>query len=657
MNPNGNRQLTLGLQLTLALLLFLAILPHATHLRGSVTLFLLGMICYRLLSFKLHFSLGGRWPLLLLTLLGLANVITQYPLLLGRRAGVALLCSMAVLKLMEIKTTRDVYFAVFIGYFILSTQFLFFDHALMVIYVALLVGGLSAVLVEINRVGPTVGVWVPLRTALSMLLQAVPIMVVLFFLFPRFTSPLWNLGPESQQAMSGITDRITPGQLSQLSRSPKVAFRVDFEGAIPAPAQRYWRGPVFSFTDGETWLANKSQSIQKAPDVMGDKPVTYNVTLEPSLGSWLFALEMPSKIPENSRLTGDYQLIRSQPIKRRIRYQATSLLSYRTPDHDQAQLRQALALPANITPRMEQLVAGWKSTSRDPVALVNSALSFFRNQPFYYTLYPPDQGPNPVDGFLFDTRQGFCEHYATGFTLLMRIAGIPARVVGGYQGGEINPVGDYLIVRQSDAHAWSEVWLPGLGWTRVDPTAAVAPERVERSLDIAGTAPTIGLPVLFHDLEDGAFKGTMKHLGFGIDALNNAWHQWVLGYSKERQALLMSMLGLGYFQGPKLAYAMTIAAGFLVAIMIALALKQSYRADDPSQMAYKEFCKKLARYGVVRLPHEGPWDFSRRVIRRRSDLETDVSSITGLYIALRYGEENDPRQSQRLKRLVRSFRP
>jgi transglutaminase-like putative cysteine protease len=452
-------------------------------------------------------------------------------------------------------------------------------------------------------------------------------------------------------------DSISPGSISELVRSRAVAFRADFEGPLPAPPQRYWRGLVLWQTDGRNWTQGETGSDAASGYRGLGTALEYHVTLEPTQQRWLYALDLPAAAPGNAVLTPDFLLLRKEPVSRRMLYRASSYLSYNTGDLPQQERFQGLQLPGNITPRMVELVQTWRRESSDDLSLVNHALRHFREEAFYYTLYPPLLSSNPVDQFLFDSRRGFCEHYASSFATLMRLAGIPARVVIGYQGGERNPMGDYLIIRQSDAHAWTEVWLQGRGWTRIDPTAAVAPERIERSFDfdLDEIATPIGTPVRFN-VESDLLKSLARQLRWGMDAVNASWHRWVLGYTRERQSHLMEMLGLGFLKGHKLGIGMVIATAIVVLLLGFYIWRKGRLRLDPVQVDYLRFCARLKKRGLPRHSFEGPADYGRRVARRWPQQSETTNSIIRLYIQLRYGKGDSAENRNRFHRLVREFR-
>ncbi len=658
MNKRPHETVSQPLLASLILLLSAAAVPHFLHLSGWVALFFMTMIALRVLAtFKPHL-VPNRIILAALAVIAVVNVLFRYPMLFSGEATVALMTSMVSLKLLEIRSRRDLYVVVFVGYFLLVTQFLFEQGMLMVAYVFLLALGLTAVLVEANRTRPSTHPLRPLRTALSLLLQAAPLMVVLFIFFPRLSGPIWSLSQEETRAATGMGDSISPGSISELVRSRAVAFRADFEGPLPEPPQRYWRGLVLWQTDGKNWTQDETKQTTAATYRGLGPALEYSITLEPTQNRWLYALDLPAKGPQNAILSPDFLLLRKEPVSRRILYRASSYLQYDTGALTPEERSRALQLPANITSRMTELVKSWKRESPDALSLVNRALRYFREQEFYYTLYPPLLKENPVDQFLFDSRRGFCEHYASSFATLMRLAGVPARVVIGYQGGERNPMGDYLIIRQSDAHAWTEVWLEGRGWTRIDPTAAVAPERIERSFDfdLDEVATPIGTPVQFN-VESDFLKSLARQLRWGMDVVNASWHRWVLGYTRERQSHLMDLLGLGFLKGHKLGIGMVVASALVVLLLGFHIWRKGRVRLDPVQADYLRFCARLRKRGLPRHSFEGPADYGRRVARRWPQQSETTGRIIRLYIQLRYGKGVNKENRNRFHRLVRKFKP
>jgi transglutaminase-like putative cysteine protease len=417
--------------------------------------------------------LPSRWLVIAMSVAMLAGVYADYGTLFGRDTGVALLVVLTGMKLMESRGLRDAYVLSALGYFLVITNFLYSQSIFTGIYMLVVVLLMTATLIVFSTESGELDARARLRMAAGMLIQATPIMLVLFFLFPRLPGPLWSLPRDAHGAISGLSESMSPGLISRLSLSDAVAFRVTFQSRAPLPNQLYWRGPVMWHTDGRKWTSGNPARSWRAQyvELRGD-PVDYTITIEPHQQSRLFALEVPTTIPRGAQMTQDFQLRTPKPVRVRRRYEVRSYPEARLTRVSIDEQSAALALPPGMHPRARELAEGWRQELQDDGAIVARALAYFRQQPFVYTLTPPLLERDSVDEFLFDTRSGFCENYASSFAVLMRAAGIPARIVTGYQGGELNPLGDYMIVRQRDAHAWTEVWLAESGWVRVDPTGA-----------------------------------------------------------------------------------------------------------------------------------------------------------------------------------------
>jgi transglutaminase-like putative cysteine protease len=589
----------------------------------------------------------------LLSLLLPLAVLNHYGTLLGRDAGTALLVAMLALKLLEINTARDLYVVVFLGYFLIAVGFLYTQSLAMAAYMLIGAALLTTVMIDLNRVN-TAPAADNLRLAAALLLRALPLALLLFILFPRLQGPLWDLPKDAYGGISGLSDEMAPGLLSDLSASDEVAFRVRFQGEPPPPGQRYWRGPVLWDTDGTRWHGGSpgGPRHQAPPLIRAGPAVTYTVTQEPSNRRWLFALDLAGAIPADAAIDDDFVLQSRRPLRARRSYTVTSYPEATAASLTALQRTRALRLPRDGNPRARALAQEWRARYHDPAAIVRQALGLFHDGPFVYTLHPPLIAGDFVDGFLFGTRRGFCEHYAAAFVFLMRAAGVPARVVTGYQGGVLNPFGRYLIVRQRDAHAWAEVWFDGQGWRRVDPTAAVAPERIEYGID-AGTE-TEG--AVRFAAAAGWLPSLWQEAGYGLDALDNKWNQWVLRYDAGRQARLLQGLQFGALHWQTTA---VLLAAVLGAALLGLTLQGIQRTrppNDPVQRTYGRFCAKLARRGLMRLGHEGPETFAARAGADRPDLAPAIHVITRLYLALRYGGHRPAPALNQLRRAVRRFR-
>ena len=634
--------------------LLLVAAPHVERVPWWTTLLVAVLFGWRVYLQHYALALPRKWLLLLIIAGALVGIKMSYGHVMGRDSGIALLLVMLGLKLLEMVRLRDVMVLIFICYFLVITNFLYSQTIPMALYMLVVLWLTTATMIGFQfRSPPAASHRYQLRGAGLMLVQAVPLMLVLFVLFPRVQGPLWGLPQDTVAAVAGLSDEMSPGSVSALILSDAVAFRVDFRGRTPPTDRLYWRGPVMWDFDGYTWSA--SRPIDAAPrryQTIGN-PVDYTVTVEPNGKRWLFALDLPASVPPRSIITDDYQLRSLSRITMRTRYDMTSYLDYRDNLELNALERQrALRLPPDSNPRTTALAREMRAAAHDDRDYIGAVLRMFRTQNFSYTTLPPRLGDNPVDEFLFTTRAGFCEHYASAFVVLMRAAGVPARVVTGYQGGEINNVGDYLIVRQSDAHAWAEVWLKDAGWVRVDPTAAVSPARIEQGV-AAAIPPGEPLPLLLQ----GKFTW-LRHARLAWDSVANSWNQLVLGYNPERQQQLLRRIGIGDASWKKLAAAMFVLAGAIMLLLSGWILYRLRAArPDPTAAAYARFCARLARRGLTRRASEGPEAFRRRAVAASPHLAPAINMISDLYIRLRYGDAADNGELLQLQRLVKTFRP
>lgn len=642
--------------LWVTLVLIAAYLPLAGHLALQISAFVGLLFAIRLASLRWPAVLPGTWPLAALTLIGVANAAVTYQGWSGQNAGTALFVSMLVLKLMELRRKSDIRLVATLIGFLVVVEFLFDQSPWLVLYLGAVVLGGIALLVDLNGGLGEARRRGALAVAVRLSLQALPLTLILFLLFPRLSAPLWSLGLDPSKATTGISDSLEPGAISELVLNGELAFRARFEGTPPAADQLYWRGPVLWETDGRRWSVGQdiASTAPAGALVEAARPIDYEVTLEPTDQRWLFALDLPDSVPEEAFLSPDHQLIARQVVSAVKRYRVTSALDYRTASPNPARLAAGLQVPDNVTPRMRRLVEEWRSRSETDWALVQAGLQFFNRESFHYTLMPPRLGANPTDEFLFETQRGFCEHYASSFAVLMRLAGVPSRIVLGYLGGELNRVGGYHMVWQSDAHAWVEVLIEGRGWVRVDPTAAVDPSRVDNS----GASRMLGAgPSVRFTLEQAdAIARFVRDMRLFADSLDAAWQDWVLGFSVEDQLALLQRLRLGELREYGLVALMLAALGITLGILVLASIRER-KPLDPLQTEYARFCRRLAGIGLDRLPNEGPMDYAGRVAAKRPDLAPTVERFMDLYIPARYGPGVPYDTLTALNDLLRDFRP
>ena len=630
-----------------------AFLPLPQHLPLWLSTTTALVLLWRGLLLWRRSPLPPRWLLMLLVVACTLGIAFYYRTLLGRSPGIALLVVLFAMKTLETRTTRDGLTVVLLAYFLVMTQFFFSQNITNAVIMLAAVTLITASLLILNHQrqgGPGA-----LRLAALMLAQATPLMLLLFVLFPRVNGPLWGLPSDAYGGLTGLSDTMTPGSISQLGLSDAIVFRARFHDRQPAQTALYWRGPVLSRFDGRSWSADRTFTINTLPYAVRETAGAasdYTVTLEADNKPWLFALELPGMIPPEAVMTGEYQLLARAPVRSRLRYDMRSYLGTSAGIAESpATLRQALQLPPGSNPRARALAQAWRADlGVDDAALIRRMLDYYRRQFFSYTLTPPLLGTDSVDEFLFDSRRGFCEHFAASFVFMMRAAGVPARVVTGYQGGEINPVDATLIVRQYDAHAWSEVWLPGRGWLRIDPTAAIAPSRIEASL--AAALPQ-GEPLPFLARPEFLW---LHELRYRWDALANIWNQSVLGYNLQRQREFLANLGMRSPDWQHLTAVMTALSGLLLGGFTIWALGARRRLD-PALAAWNRLSRKLGRRGLARLPWEGPRDYADRIEKKLPRKAREIRLIAGIYEELRYGKTVSRQRLQELKMRIRRFAP
>jgi len=636
-----------------------AILLHAGAMPPWITLTALALVAWRLAAALGAARLPGGAVRVLLGLALVAGVLEQFRTLDGLVPGTAMLILMAAIKLLETRSRRDQYVVIGGALFLLLAACLRGQALAWVpLYAADALLCCAALAVVADGSGTDAVTVLPTRDALALagrtLLYALPLAVLLFLFFPRLPGHFWALTSGSD-AVTGLGDTMTPGGITHLTASYDIAFRVRFDGRPPPPQERYWRGPVLHEFDGETWRAGRYAPAGGQQLDCLSRPYRYRVDLEPTRRHWWLALDTVMGSPSPSvRYTDDYQLIAAQPLSQPVRYGAVSCVRSRSLAPLSLSARVAdLQLPSGRNPQTLALALRLRHQAGSDVDFVRAVLAFLRTGGFSYSLNPPPLGPNPLDDFLFHTRTGFCGHYASAFVDMMRAGGVPARVVTGYLGGQWNPYDGTLVVRQSDAHAWAEVWLHGRGWTRVDPTAVVAPERLRRGI---------------LDLLPGSVSAPERlvhawpWLGAALErweALNGWWNERVVGFDSRSQLDLLRQLGL---RSPALRDA---GWAFAAALLIWLA-GMSWRlggepgAARPDRLgrAYARLCRKLARAGLPRAPHQGPLAYAQDIARRRPDLAARVGPLLQDYAERRFGPAagGDPRPFERAVARLRAGR-
>lgn len=662
MNRRAVDDISLKRLLWMAGIVIGASLPHWPTLPLWIPLLLITSVAWRLAGRLAGAPLPNRAFRLLFVLSALFAVLAQYRTINGLNAGSALLVVMIALKFLETSRQRDQLVLIMISYFLVFAGLLYQSSFVTGAYVIGFAWLTTVGLLQLGRRGDLMRNGPTAKLAGRLLVQATPIMIVLFLLFPRLPGPLWAIPGTATSGTSGLSDSMSPGDITELGLSDEVAFRVDFHGQPPRAEDLYWRGPVLTHFNGRTWTRREG-IWQRAETTLrhSGEPVEYRVMLEPQRQAWIFALDMPARWSapgrQNIGMQSDYQLrafFRNSSASR-FDYEVTSYTDYTAMEPLNASEKALyLELPEGFNPRTRAMTAEWRAEGLSAGEIIERALSVFRDNGFFYTLTPPPLGVNSVDDFIFETKEGFCEHYASAFTIMMRAAGIPARVVTGYQGGELNSLGSYYIIRQSNAHAWTEVWLENRGWVRVDPIVAVAPERISLGSSSSALDGSLAPGSAFSRIS------WLRDAALAWDAVNTYWHDWIVNYGPQLQRALLESLG---FERPRWGQMFAIAIAATTGCLTLLAAYSAWQSRrrgpaDPAEQLFAKFARQLRRVKVApRTASEGPVAFGNRAARSAPTYAEPIERIVHAYLRARYEPDAQGRGLAELRALVGEFRP
>ncbi len=643
-------------------------LPQAT--RMPLWISLIGILCvvWRLAIHAGKLDYPGRWMRSAVVICTLIFTLSQLRNIgLGLDSAAALLSLGFVFKLIEMRNKRDIYVVMSLCFIMCMVSFLYTQSAVITLYITACVIVVLTALISLHRSDDNQSGKANFSLAMKMSLQALPLTIVLFLVFPRI-APLWSVPFQNNSGETGVSNEMTPGDLALLGRSSELAFRVQFEGAPPPlHANLYWRGLVLEHFDGETWRRNRPGSSYAEAAQRNDfswdwedrvntqgEALHYNVIMEPTQQPWLFGLHLAQRESGNLLQSRNFEIFNNGLVSKRFSYDLHSFSNNQTDLIllDSAR-RRALELPERGNVASRQFARELRASVSSDRDYVYAVLAHFQRNPFYYTLNPPLLGEQRIDDFLFNTRNGFCEHYASTFSFLMRAAGIPSRVVVGYQGAEYNRFEDYMMVYQYNAHAWNEVWLEGEGWVRFDPTAAVSPERIELGVEAAlAEDPAFMEESLFSAARLGQL-GWLNTLRLRLDALEYEWNRRVVSYDQSEQYDLFERL-FGQVTEQKILLLLSGLATLVVVTLAIIVIRGTpKKASDPVNHLYHRLSRELQKVGMPRGRGEGPIAYRDRVLARYPELQEPMTELTAMFVAASYRQADDPQSRQRM---LRGFR-
>ena len=660
--------------------LVLVTIPHILRMPIWLTALCIFCISISVLISQGKVSYPGSKIKTTIVFLVLVAIIVQYGRdIFSTDAIVGVLIVGIALKLLEMKKKRDVLLVIYLCYFSVLAEFIYSQSIPVALYMSVCVVVITSALMSITQTEEFQRPMRTLKLSTQVLLQSIPLMALLFLLFPRI-GPLWSVPFQSTSGVTGLSDQMSPGDIGDLTRSGEVAFTVQFTASIPAYRDLYWRGITLDQFDGREWSRQNGRGSYRGFQGLQDlgpnrqqfnpwfqeiqhagNPVSYNVIMEPTQQNWIYTLMVPEIVDERLWMRREFQVGTVRPISQRFSYEAESYLEHKVDLTISSRMREnTTILPDVGNPQSHAFAQQLRAQVGSDREYVNAVLDYIRNEEFYYTLSPSLLGENPIDDFLFNTHEGFCEHYSSAFTFLMRSVGIPSRVVLGYQGGEFNKYNETLIVRQYDAHAWTEVWLEGEGWVHFDPTFAVAPGRIE-----FGSQSTLQEDEGF--LDDEVFSllnlrsssSLVNDLILRMEKIDYAWNRFVLNYDAGQQFALFSRL---FERVSKVKIIYSLLGMFFLAIGVVAFIvlrKPAEKPQAPENALYLKFCKFLADNGISRQAGETPSHYSERIAALQPQWSDDVSTITTLYMDLAFRDINMSKYEEQLNALkmaVRKFR-
>ena len=645
----NDQQLTRTALLWQLLSVVIVTLPHISHLPYWITLVVILCIVWRLMVYLGRWSLPPKWLKTCLVLAAGVGVLASYKEGGGISVTVALLVVGFGLKVIELYHRRDSLIVLYVAYLVASTIFLFSQSVGTAIYVILAIIIVTSALMSTNLSRET-GFIYPLKRSVLMLIPAFPLMVVLFIGMPRL-GPLWEVGLDKSAAKTGLADTMTPGDITRLTRSAEVAFRVRFDGDVPDQTQLYWRSIVLSDFDGRGWLKDE-EKVPKLPrnrDIKETGTFQYEVILESNQRNYIPVLDYLSAWPSELNAYADMTLASKTKIVNREQYKISSRLDRGFGlDKTADDFAKELHIPLGNN-EAKRLASSWWQESATPQAFIDKMKQYY-HQNFNYSLTPPPLGDDSISEFLFETKTGFCGHFASASAFLLRSVGIPARVVTGYQGGEWNPYENYFLVRQYDAHAWIEAWFPEQGWVRMDPTAWVAPDRVEKPADDVLSKDNAFLQDNLLSAWSISNNQILMQIRHRIEALNYGWHRWVLNYHHQQKGLLEHLLGA--LSPLKLALFLLIPFSLVISLTLLLLNYKKKRSANPSDNMINALSAYFAKEDMARRTGETVTHYCDRLAQYKPEYAESFIRVSTLYEDIEYGQVCDAHRLTQLKQEI-----
>jgi len=662
-------ELDRNILIQLSLLIGVAVIAHFSIANIIIAGFAFVVYALKFSAIFYNKKSPPSYVMLLMLILSIAMAFFFYGLFNGKAASVSIVALLVTLKFVESKTLRDYYVVCILLYFLAASAFLFNSSIFTIICVVIYTIAITGILIKMSTPSQ-INVSFSLKESGKVILKALPLTIFLFFFFPRIQGDFGFLPSYEQSDTQGLKDSLVAGEMASSAFDNALAFRVQFEGEMPPSSQLYWRSKVMPIERDFQWevldVRNRNfvsgRRKQNALD-LSNGSTKYDILHEPSQDKFIPYLDYLSGL-NRGKILDDYSVFDEKPKNSIFTYKGSSTLTPSLPETTKLNEAQLLSTQSKPTARLQELIGKWRGQTTDQEELVRLVLQYFNQQQFSYTLTPPGlDETSRLDDFIFNSRAGYCEHYASAFTILMRWMGIPSRIVVGYQGGKVNKTGNYLEVRYSDAHAWSEVWIYDQ-WRRVDPTGVISPERIEFGMDALtelwdGNSFSNATGRALSDIINPT--GAARHLQRLKDSWNNIsyqWNKWVVNYNHEKQRDLLDSIGF------KNKNSLTALVGFVIFGVLGFLLFYFWQLIpkpaklDELQKAYFSFTKKFNKVGVHRLVSDTPDDFRKKSSQRCPIFKDEIDHIINTYQQLRYGPEasDNTKRLEAFKRQVKQFK-
>ena len=632
----------------LAAIIAIALFTHFSIANPAIAMFALVVFILKVGLIYRSQAAPPSWVMIILMVFSLGLILFFYGGWNGQKAGISFLVLLVALKFLESRGLRDYFVTCLILYFLAASSFLFDSSITSIVIVLVYTIAITAILLKLSN-PKEIKALAAIGASTEIIVKALPLAIFLFFFFPRIQGDFGFLPSQDfSEGKDALSNSLVAGEMAASAFDNSLAFRVQFDGAIPAREFLYWRSKVMNIERNFQWevalpqLRRFNEAIRKRKAAsLNNGDISYEILHEKTKDLFIPYLDYVAGI-SSGELLDDYSVYISKPIDSDFNYRGSSTLKPSLPKPvklDRARLLQTTAQPSA---KMQTLLRQWRSNASTDKQLADLVYKWLADNEFSYSLRPPtlDQD-RPLEDFIFNSKVGYCEHYASTFSTLMRWLGVPARIVVGYQGGSINKQGNFIEVKYSDAHAWSEVWVDQ-HWQRYDATLVVSPERIEFGMDAFADLWNSNLlgsqldgRALSNILNPTGINGALNFIKENLNNIGYQWNKWIVNYDFDAQRKLLSRLGFSTRNSVSTLVAILLLGGCSILLFYFWRLLPKPQRIGEEQRVYLKFVALFSKQGIDKALSETPNDFADKVIKKHPGLASKVRKIIDDYISLR----------------------